>query len=113
MTLRHASLRNFSLVQDAEACRQLLEVLVSGSELGIVRGLLLARDCGPCLSMPGVADRLADRLASEEGDCHGMNCAPSLTMKCRGTGAVTVDAEGDGPPCRPAGFRRRWLLRKL
>jgi len=40
---------------------------VGGSELTLVRGLLLARDCGPCLSMPGVADLLADRLASEAG----------------------------------------------
>lgn len=54
--------------QDAEACRQLLEVLVAGEgSLGVVRGLLLARDCGPCLSMPGVAAHLAARLASDMG----------------------------------------------
>lgn len=53
--------------QDAEACRQLLEGLVGGGELGIARGLVLRRDCGPCFSMPGVAPLLADRLASDEG----------------------------------------------
>lgn len=57
--------------QDAEACRQLLEVLVAGNDsLAVVRGLLLARDCGPCLSMPGVSEHLADRLASDQGVLH-------------------------------------------
>jgi hypothetical protein len=57
--------------QDAEACRQLLEVLVAGEDsLSVVRGLLLARDCGPCLSVPGVADHLVERLASGKGGPH-------------------------------------------
>lgn len=46
---------------------------MGGGELGVVRGLVLRRDCGPCLSMPGVAPLLADRLASDEGA--GSPCA--------------------------------------
>ena len=40
---------------------------MGGQGLNIARGLVLGRDCGPCLSMPGVAPLLADRLGSEEG----------------------------------------------
>ncbi|KAK9823285.1 hypothetical protein WJX72_001617 [[Myrmecia] bisecta] len=52
---------------DGSASRQLIEALMGGEELGILRLLVLGRCIGACLSLPSVASTLLDKATSETG----------------------------------------------